>query len=46
MHPRCITGIEIENGEIALVKWFIDVKPGAEGFLFINKGVLAGPKRL
>ena len=46
VHPRCITGIEIENGEIALVKWFIDVKPGAEGFLFINKGVLAGPKRL
>jgi UDP-2,3-diacylglucosamine pyrophosphatase LpxH len=29
VHPRCITGIEIENGDIRLVKWFIDVKKKA-----------------
>lgn len=46
VHPRCITGIEIANGEISLIKWFIDVKPGADGFLFINKEVLEGPKKI
>lgn len=44
VHPRFITGIEIENGEIALVKWFMNVKP--DGILFIDKEVKAGPKRL
>jgi len=44
VHPRFITCIEIENGEITLVKWFINVKP--DGILFIDKEVKAGPKRL
>ena len=45
VHPRCITGIEIENGKIALVKWFIDVTSGVGGLMFINKEVLEGPMR-
>jgi UDP-2,3-diacylglucosamine pyrophosphatase LpxH len=27
VHPRCITGIEIKNGEIELVKWWQNTKP-------------------
>ena len=26
VHPRSITGIEIENGEISLIKWEISTK--------------------
>jgi predicted phosphodiesterase len=26
IHPRCITGIEIVNGEIALVKWWLNTE--------------------
>ncbi len=43
VHPRCITGIEIENGEISLVKWFTDVARDDSGTLFINKEVIVGP---
>jgi len=50
VHPRCITGIEIENGEIRLIKWFIDVNPDInskeKGTLFVNRGILEGPRRL
>lgn len=42
VHPRCITGIEIENGDIRLVKWFIDVKN--DGTLFVNRKVLEEKK--
>ena len=38
VHPRCITGIEIEGGFIRLVKWFNNV--GTDGRLFIDKKVL------
>jgi len=46
VHPRCITGIEIENGEIKLIKWFIDVNSTAGGTLFVNREILEGPRRL
>ena len=46
VHPRCITGIEIVNGSISLVKWFVDVRKQDAGTLFINKTVLAGPEKL
>jgi UDP-2,3-diacylglucosamine pyrophosphatase LpxH len=42
VHPRCITGMEIESGDIRLVKWFFDVKP--DGGLFINREVLEEEK--
>jgi UDP-2,3-diacylglucosamine pyrophosphatase LpxH len=46
VHPRSITGIEIENGQVRLIKWFIDVNPGAGGILFVNREILEGPRRL
>lgn len=46
VHPRGITGIEIENGEMALIKWFIDVKSGSTSALFVNRKILAGPRKL
>jgi UDP-2,3-diacylglucosamine pyrophosphatase LpxH len=46
VHPRCITGIEIENGAITLIKWFIDVDPKQKGILFVNKEILEGPRNL
>ncbi len=44
VHPRCITGIEIQNNHILLVKWW--VKPDDEGALHVTREVLAGPKNL
>jgi len=45
VHPRCITGIEIQDGRIELVKWW--VKPDDEsGVLRVTKESKAGPKRL
>ncbi|HBV87911.1 MAG TPA: serine/threonine protein phosphatase [Desulfosporosinus sp.] len=44
IHPRCITGIEIADGNITLVKW--NVKTKDDGTLFIGREVLAGPRRL
>lgn len=44
VHPRSITGIEIAEGTIALIKWFIDTKE--DGTLQIKKEVLEGPCRL
>ena len=44
VHPRCITGIEIADGNIALVKW--NVKTKTDGTLFICREVLAGPRKL
>lgn len=41
VHPRSITGIEIENGAISLIKWNIDITK--EGFLQIVRTVLEGP---
>lgn len=44
VHPRCITGIEIVEGNIMLVKW--SVKSNEQGLLYIGKDILAGPRRL
>ncbi len=44
VHPRSITGIELEKGEISLVKWHIDTKP--DGTLQIVRVLLEGPEKL
>ena len=44
VHPRSITGIEIENGNISLIKWQIDTNE--EGMLQIVKILLEGPSKL
>ncbi|TJX15128.1 serine/threonine protein phosphatase [Tissierella creatinini] len=44
VHPRCITGIEIRDGNIMLVKW--SVKTNTKGVLFIARDILAGPEKL
>ncbi|MFD2586447.1 metallophosphoesterase [Croceitalea marina] len=44
VHPRSITGIEIENGQISLIKWQIATKP--DGTLQIVRLVLEGPEKL
>jgi UDP-2,3-diacylglucosamine pyrophosphatase LpxH len=44
VHPRSITGIEIQNGEILLIKWWLKTRD--DGTLFVTRDVLAGPKRL
>lgn len=44
VHPRSITGIEIVNGTIALIKWFIDTRE--DGTLQIVKEILEGPAKL
>ena len=43
VHPRSITGIEIENSAISLIKWQIDTKD--DGTLQIVKFVLEGPEK-
>jgi len=44
VHPYSITGIEITDGNISLVKW--SVKTRDDGTMYIGREVLAGPKRL
>ncbi len=44
VHPRSITGIEIENGTIALIKWQIATKD--DGTLQIVRILLEGPQKL
>ena len=44
VHPRSITGIEIEEGHISLIKWHIDTKP--DGTLQIVRVLLEGPVKL
>jgi len=44
VHPRSITGIELVNGEISLIKWYISTKP--DGTLQIVKRLLEGPEKL
>ncbi len=44
VHPRCITGIEIVEGNIMLIKW--SVKVSEKGLLYIGKDILAGPRKL
>lgn len=44
VHPRNITGIEIENGKISLIKWFIDTND--DGILQIVKEYIEQPTEL
>lgn len=44
VHPRSITGIEIEEGKISLIKWQIATKP--DGTLQIVRVLLEGPEKL
>lgn len=44
VHPRCITGLEIENNQITLIKWHLVTSN--DGVMQIKKDVLEGPKDL
>lgn len=44
VHPRCITAIEIANGDITLVKWYIKTRD--DGTLFISREIIAGPRKI
>ncbi|MEA3395849.1 MAG: metallophosphoesterase family protein [Chloroflexota bacterium] len=44
VHPRCITGMEIENGEISLIKWWIT--PNDAGQLCVTRTLLEGPRKI
>lgn len=44
VHPRCITGLEIENGFISLIKWQIATTD--DGVLKIVRVLLEGPQKL
>lgn len=44
VHPRSITGLEIEDGSISLIKWEIDTNE--DGILQIVRVLLEGPKKL
>lgn len=44
VHPLFITGIEINRGEISLVKW--SVKARGDGLLYVGKDYIADPKKL
>jgi predicted phosphodiesterase len=44
VHPRSITGIEIADNTLSLIKWHINSTE--EGFLKINRTVLEGPTKL
>jgi len=44
VHPRSITGIEIQRGNIGLIKWWI--KPKKDGALYVTREILAGPEKL
>lgn len=44
VHPRCITGIEIQDDEIVLIKWSVGTRD--DGVLYVAREVLEGPRRL
>lgn len=44
VHPRSITGIEIENGAISLIKWHIATSEN--GSLKVKRVLLEGPRNL
>ena len=44
VNPRSITGIEIADGNIILVKW--NIKTKSDGTLFVGREILAGPQKL
>lgn len=44
VHPRCITAIEIQDGEISLVKWCLMTRKDQS--LYVGREFLAGPVKL
>ncbi|WNW00995.1 metallophosphoesterase family protein [Tenacibaculum sp. HL-MS23] len=44
VHPRCITGLEIQSNEIILIKWHVVTKE--DGTMQITRTILEGPKPL
>lgn len=44
VHPYHITGIEIENGQIALVKWIVSVRENSS--LFVERQIIEGPEEI
>ncbi len=44
VHPRSITGIEISNGQISLVKWSVSAKDDLS--LYVNRQILEGPDNI
>ncbi|MFC7356447.1 serine/threonine protein phosphatase [Jejudonia soesokkakensis] len=44
VHPRSITGLEIENGEISLIKW--NISTSEDGTLKVIRILLEGPQKL
>lgn len=44
VHPRYITGIEIENDEISLVKWSVMIKK--DRTLYVGREILKGPEKI
>lgn len=44
VHPRSITGLEIENGSISLIKWSIATSD--DGTLKVVRSLLEGPQRI
>lgn len=44
VHPRCITGLEITDCNISLIKWSHKTKE--DGTVFIGRDVIAGPNKL
>lgn len=44
VHPRCITGLEIENQQITLIKWH--VVTNEDGTMQISRTILEGPENL
>lgn len=44
VHPRCITGIEIADGYLSLIKW--SVKTKKDGTLFVGRDVIERPRKL
>jgi UDP-2,3-diacylglucosamine pyrophosphatase LpxH len=44
VHPRCITAVEISDGNILLVKWSNKTK--FDGTLYVGREILVGPVKL
>jgi predicted phosphodiesterase len=44
VHPRAITGVEIVDSQIALIKWWL--KPAPDGTVMHTRQVLVGPQPL
>lgn len=42
VHPRCITALELERGNISLVKWSAKVRE--DNVVYIGRDVLEGPQ--